>query len=260
MKNLTLTAFVSLFAMTAIAAGPKKTDPSVSTVDMTQLRKLALAETQLEGKAQDSATTARTEGMLSLKDPRPEVITRSWKYSFGFTLQNFQPEGSVKSDLVGTFDLGNAAQTILPAIELGALSPLLTTGPLKWRLGGKGKFAYSSQKNDVILPSGYAPDDTRLNTSMASVGPAFTVQGDRLSWLALTGNYLFGDLNYTQTSSSDMATFSKHAGFTSLGLGLQFQLTKSWALSTEWSERKIRSDETIALQRNNFELGTNITW
>jgi len=259
MKNFSLTAIVSLFALSAMAAAPNL---SATTTELspTQLKKLALAETQVEGKAQASATNARTEGMLSLKDPRPEIITRSWKYLFGFTLQNFQPEGTVATDLAGTFDLSNNDQTILPAIEFGAMSPLLATGPAQWRLGAKTKFAYTSQEIELTLPSGYQVDDARLNTSMFSVGPAFSVQAERLSWMALTGSWQFGNLNYTQTSSTDLATFSKHASFESIALGLQFQLTKGWAVSTEWSDRQVRSDETIALQRNNFELGTSITW
>jgi|GEM_PF-1664285 hypothetical protein len=259
MKNFCVTAIVSCFALSAIAAGPNL-KPTTENLDMTQLKKMALAETSIEGKEQKSATNARTEGMLSLKDPRPEIITRSWQYLFGLTLQSFQPQGTVQTSLAGEFDLSNNDSTVLPAIEFGAMSPLMATGPALWRVGGKAKLAYSSQKIDVTLPSGYEVDDARLNTSMLSVGPAFSVQHERLNWLALTGTYQFGDLNYTQTSSTELANFSKHGGFESVGLGLQFQLTKGWAVSTEWSDRKLRSDETIALQKNNFELGTSVTW
>ena len=258
-KNFSLTAIVSFCALSALAAGPNLA-PAKNTMDASQLKKMALAETACETKEQSSATNARTEGMLSLKDPRPEIITRSWKYLFGLSLQSFQPQGTVNTDLAGTFDLGSNDSTILPALELGAMSPLLLTGPAQWRLGGVAKFAYSSQKIDLTLASGYEVDDARLNTSMLSVGPAFSVQHEALNWLALTGTWQFGDLNYTQTSSTELASFSRHASFESVGLGLQFQLTKGWAVSTEWSDRKLRSDETIALQKNNFELGTSVTW
>lgn len=235
-------------------------------VKKASFKELALAEANApydtKAKPATTATDAQlANGMLTLKDPRPDLETRSWKYFAGLTVQSFQADGKVTSDLQQTFDLSKNGQTAMPGLELGVLSPEMATGDVNWRLGVKGKGAYSSQKSNVTLTSGYEIDDARLNTTLLSVGPVVSASWNRFNWLSLNLGAQYGDLNYTQTSSSEFGQFSKHAGYQAFSYGLGFQITRTWSVSTDWNQRTLKSNtQDLALQKNNFELGTTITW
>ncbi|KHD87488.1 MAG: hypothetical protein OM95_14395 [Bdellovibrio sp. ArHS] len=224
------------------------------------MREKAIQEAQSESKNQVSASDAQVSGMLTLKDPRPEVVTRPWSYFAAFTGQTFQAEGNVTKEGAGTFNLANNSQTFMPGIELGVLSHPLQTKALLWKFGLRAKAGFSSQETDVQLQSGYDIDDARLNTMIFSGGPLLTLSWEQLQWLSLTVSPQFGSVNYTQSSSNDFAAFSKQAGFESWGYGLDFAFSKKWSVFTEWSQKNLKGSNEIALQRDNFELGTKVTW
>lgn len=221
---------------------------------------MALAETKHEGHATKTATNAQVSGMLNLKDPRPEIITRRWSYFAALTFQNFQSQGFATKEGTGTFDLGKNERTVMPGIELGLVTPSLPTKALLWQLGLRGKAGFASQETSVALDSGYRIDDARLNTTLLSAGPALSLQWERLNWLSLNVSPQYGTLSYTQTSSNDFATFSKSAAFEALSYGLDIRMNRKWSIFSEWSQRKIKDNTQIALQKDNFELGTKLTW
>ncbi|XGC81649.1 hypothetical protein ACES2L_04035 [Bdellovibrio bacteriovorus] len=231
--------------------------PAVSEVS---LRQKALAESSIQGKSVQTATDAQVAGMLTLKDPRPEIITRRWNYFAGFSAQQFQPSGIAQKDGVGSFDLAKNGETTMPGFEFGALTPYYGMKQLNWKAGIRAKASIASQDTDVTLSSGFKINDARLNTSLISVGPLVQLQWARISWLAFTLSPQFGTLNYTQASANDYATFSKIAGYESMAYGLDFSVGKNWSLFTEWSQRQLKDTSEIALQKDNFELGTKITW
>lgn len=246
MKSLLL-VLITVFAFTSQAA------PS--------LKQQAQAETTVSGKAQHSATDAQVSGMLTLKDPRPDVITRSWKYFAGLSLQSFQPQGLVELENASTFDLGANDQTVMPGLELGVLSPQFSTKKVLWQFGVRGKASIASQSSEVNFNSGYNVDDARLNTTLLSVGPTFGLAWERVPWLAFTFSPQWGTLNYTQTSANDFAHFSKYAGYESFNYGIELKVGRKWSLFTEWSQRNLKdSSNRIALQKDNLELGTKVTW
>lgn len=260
--SLTATLFVSFLISSAGWAASSATSSSSTTLS---LRDQAIAENQTEGMTQKSATDAQVpSGMLTLKDPRPEVITRTWKLFAGLKAQNFQPRGSVSTDEVGTFDLGANDSTFMPGLVLGVMSPEMKseyTGAVWFRYGLRGDAAFSSQKTNVTFPSGYTVNDNRLNTTLFAVGPAFSLQASRLSWLAFTFAPQYGTLNYTQTSSNEYARFSKQTAYMALNYGLDFQIGNKWSVFTEYSQRSLRdSHQEIAIQKDNFELGTKVSW
>ncbi|WII71297.1 hypothetical protein QJS83_12575 [Bdellovibrio sp. 22V] len=224
------------------------------------LREQALAENEIKGEQKAVASDAQVSGMLTLQDPRPEIITRSWKYFAALSAQSFQAEGVTSKEGAGTFDLGKNSQTVMPALELGVMSPSLQTKALLWKLGVRAKAGFASQGTDVTLDSGFKVDDARLNSTLFSGGLLLSMQWERLAWLSLTVSPQMGSVNYTQTSANDFATFSKQAGFNSIGYGLDIALTNKWSLFTEWTQRDLKDNKDIALQRDNFELGTKVTW
>ena len=226
------------------------------------LKQQAMAENKIDGQAQKTASDAQVApGMLSLKDPRPEVMTRTWVYFAGFTAENFQPRGTVATDEVGNFNLGNNGSTFMPGLTVGFLTPEMTTGPLAWKVGVRGNGAFSSQGVSLTYPNGYHVSDARLNTMLLGVGPTMSLSWTRYNWLAFTFTPQYGSVNYTQTSSNDFARFSKQSSYLGLNFGLDFQVAKKWSVFTEYQNRNMRdSNQDIALQKDNFELGTKVTW
>jgi hypothetical protein len=232
---------------------------SVQAMSQT-IREQALAETKIVATAQTSATDAQTTGMLVLKDPRPEILTRSWQYFAGLTAQNFQAEGKA-TNTTTTFDLSENGSTFMPGLTLGVMGPEWNLKSVLISVGVRGDASFASQSVTAVLPSGYEAADARLNTTLMSAGPALSLRWDGLRWLGLTFTPQFGNLNYTQTSSNDFAHFSKHASYAALNYGLDFRLTRKWSVFTEWSQRSLRdSQQEIALQKDNFEFGTKVSW
>lgn len=224
------------------------------------LKEMAIAEAKYDGSEKSSATDAQVSGMLTLKDPRPEIITRSWKYFAGFSLQSFQPEGFASKEGSGSFDLSKNGTTVMPGIELGVMSPALQTKAVFWKLGLRAKGGFASQGTTMKLDSGYEIDDARLNTTMFSAGPAVSLGWERLPWLSLSVSPQYGNISYTQSSSNDFATFSKSGTYESMNYGVDVMVGKKWSVFTEWSQRTLKDNNEIALQKDNFELGTKVTW
>lgn len=160
-----------------------------------------------------------------------------------------------------TFDLGKNDSTVMPTLKIGAISTPWATGPLNWQLGARGQASFASQETSGLLGSGYQVDDARLNTTMLSVGPVMALSWERLSWLSFTFSPQWGSINYTQSSSNDLAKFSKAAGYEALHYGLDFQIGSKWSVFTEYSNKQLRGgNEQVAIQANNFELGTKVQW
>jgi hypothetical protein len=224
------------------------------------VREAALAETKASGVASKSATDATTTGMLVLKDPKPEIMGRSWQYFAGFTAQQFQPKGTVTTETAGTFDLSKNDQTFMPGLTVGVMTPEWNVSNILISGGLRFDGSMATQNASVTLPSGTSVDDARLNTSMLSGGPTLALRHTKLSWLGVTFTPQWGNLNYTQSSSNDFAHFSKQASYTAMNYGLDFRLTKKWSVFTEWSQRELTGQQEIALEKDSFELGTKVSW
>lgn len=235
---------------------------TTSASEPSSMRDMALAAAKVDNKAQASATDAQVAGgYLTLKDPRPEIVGRSWKYFASLSFQTFQAEGFASNDSAETFDLGKNDSTVMPSIKLGAMTVPLATGPVNWQFGARGQASFSSQETSGLLGSGYQVDDARLNSTLLSVGPVIALSWQRLAWLSFTFSPQYGTLNYTQSSSNDLAKFSKQAGYEALHYGLDFQIGTKWSVFTEYSNRALRDgNEQVAIQANNFELGTKVQW
>ncbi len=246
----------SLCFLLGFTASAQKAETSLS------MRDKALSESAVsEKESKLSATDAQISGtMLKLDDPTPLTEVRSWKYMAAFTAQQFQAQGIARNDMGQQFNLRGNSQTIMPGVEVGLLSPTWALGQANLTVGAKLKGSYASQSADAVMSSGYIVDDARLNSTLLSAGPTVTLAWERLSWLSLNLGAQFGDLNYTQTSSNEFARFSQHAGYTAYSYGLGFQINRTWSVTTEWNQRSLNSNQTVALQNNNFELGTQITW
>ncbi len=237
-------------------------DETPKTIAMPSLRTEALQENLINDSQKKSIRTdARIEGMLSLKDPHENVQERGWLYFLQFSLQSFQPAGRAETDFHYTFDLSNNSHTAMPALFFGFENNLFKTDRMTLRWGLGARFGYTSQNAKVVFPSGYSESDARLNTLVLSAAPYVMLSLPSLpSWGFKLGGE-FGTLSYTQTSSNDLATFSKQASYRAFVLGLNYSLSKAWGLTFDYSQRKLTdAQQTIAIQRDNFELGSRLIW
>lgn len=263
---MTRSILVSLTLLVCFSAQAQKKNSkktSAPPAPALSLREMAIQESTLVNQqVRPSATDAQVTagGMLTLKDPKPEAIGRSWSYFAALTAQSFQAEGVARKESNNTFNLGDRNATVMPGLEIGVLTPAMRTDEILWKLGARGKGGFASQGGGVVLSSGYKVDDARLNTSLLSIGPVVTASWERYSWFTFTFTPQFGNVSYTQTSSNDYAKFSKQAGYMAYGYGLDFQVGKQWSVFTEYSNRELKGDNDIALQKDNFELGTKVTW
>lgn len=218
----------------------------------------------LEAKAPNAANSlrasdAQVSGMLQLKDPRKEVVTRNWHYFAAFSMQSHQAEGrAIKQDMT-TFDLGRNDSTIMPGMEFGVISgnflyPQMTTN---WGFLVKGSLA--SQPSQIALNSGLKVD-ARLNTTLLSTGPVFFAKWNSWDRWAISLSPQIGTISYTQTSSNDFVAFSKSGTYSSVSVGLNYNLSPTWTLLADWTQRTMNGTSDLSLQKDNFEIGTRVIW
>ncbi len=228
------------------------------------LRSRALQEIQQPGKYQKRSTDAQvadSTGMLSLKDPMPEVRGRSWDYFVRMSLQTFQPRGNAGNDLTSSrFDLGDTALTLMPALTLGFHAGLVqqNSWSLGWGLGGR--IAYASEKGDSCFDTGFCEPEARLNSLMLSALPELTLRFTRFNKWALNAGAELGSINYTQTSGNKLAAFSEQAPFAGWNTGIEYSFNTRWSALFAYSNRMLTKRSQIGLQSDNYELGTRLSW
>lgn len=208
------------------------------------------------------AQQANVSSFLKLQDPTPELRDRPWLYTFAFKLQNLQPLGTGKvGDL--RFDLESYGSSVMPSLEFGVLMNAIESKKLSWATGLTAHGGYMTQRTDLLTPSGYQYKDTRLTTTLLSAvwsnrfKPGFA---PKLSFLL---NPEIGFVNYTQTSlESSVANFAQQNNFWGMGLGAEYSFTRKWAVLAQYSYRTAdaKNIETSNLQKNNVEIGTQVTW
>lgn len=256
--------FVFAFSLDVQAAPKKakaKKEEASAPAPELSMRDQALAESVNTGTTKKSASETQMEsGVLRLKDPRPEALARTWKYFAAFSAQQFQSEGTANNEF-SSFDLSQNDKTVMPGIEVGVLSPAMNTENFVWHVGARGQGSFASQSVQArIQSSGFLIDDARLNSTLLSVGPMVTVAWNRYEWLSLTFVPEFGSMTYTQTSSNDFGKFSKSSGYKALSFGADVRVTPKMSVFTEYSQRELNGDTQLALQKDNIELGTKVTW
>lgn len=248
-----------LLALAVISSGPLMAWAENSS--SSSLRETALSESKVDGPKSSKSSGPVVEGMLKLEDPRLRVVTRSWDYSLKFSLQEFQPRGKVTTEYQDHFNLSEDGSSVMPALALGFLKRFPSTTAWHWRAGAEARFAYSTQSATGSFNEGHFQNDARINSLALSAHPFVGLSHEKWSWCQLLLGVEYGDLTYTQTSSNDLATFSKQVAFAGWTAGLDFQLSPAWALTTEYARRdRLSSASAIDIQKNNFEIGTRVTW
>jgi opacity protein-like surface antigen len=209
-----------------------------------------------------SAQQANVGSFLKLEDPSPELRNRSWLYNFAFKLQGFTPLGVGQvSDT--SLNLQSYGSTVMPSIEFGFLKTAMQNDAWTWNTGLAAHAGYTSQKTNLVTPSGYSFDDARLNSGLISAVWTNRINNFNASnWSALVSPE-YGIINYTQTASNNsLANFSQQNEYWGLALGAEYALSKKWGVLSQYSFRQASAAkrEFSDLQNNNFEIGTSVVW
>lgn len=204
---------------------------------------------------------SRANGVLSLKDPQPQVATRRWNFVATFSLQQFQAHGQATNDLTNTvFDVGSAGPTIMPTLGFSARHLLFEEESWNLKFGLGAQAAYSSQKTTASFSTGYS-EDARLNSLMFAALPTLTLQLPRLPRFLFDIGLEYGSVNITQASSNALANYSVDSPYIAWDIGVDFLLMDQWTIFLMYSNRELTgSNEKIVLQRDNYELGTRWIW
>lgn len=251
--SLALSVFALTFSANVFAATEEST---------LSIREQATQETSVvEGKNQSKSTDA-AQGILSLNDPRMEVITRTWKYYISLSAQQFSPRGSATNDYNSTVDLDGQSKTIMPALGFGFQTRDMQLNNVRLGFGLGAQFGYASQEVNFTMPNGYRIDDVRLNTTELSAQPFITLGAASWTKMDLVLGGAYGNIGYTQTSSDRYAKFSKQASFWGASVGVDYHVNNNWTLLTKYTQKSLtsKSEDGIDVQANNIELGTKVLW
>jgi len=264
-----VTTLVLASTMVAVAAPKKrKQAPEIISIEVSTREEAINENKSIDEKAYkktiqaSEAQQANVSSFLKLQDPTPELRDRAWLWTFAFKMQSLEPVGTGKvSDL--TFDLQSYGKSVMPSMEFGFLLNAVDAKYVAWSTGLSAHAGYMSQKTDLITPAGYTYADTRLTTTLASAVWANRFKLNAAPKVSFLVNPEIGAVNYTQSSTqSSIANFSQQNNFWGLGVGAEYLFNRKWAVLAQYSYREANQQEESAsnLQKNNLEIGTQVTW
>ncbi|MBS1971099.1 MAG: outer membrane beta-barrel protein [Bdellovibrionales bacterium] len=270
MNKFIVTSVVFASSLTVFAAPKSSTKVKAPAAEeQASIRAEAVKETEsLDTKAYkktiqaSEAQQANVSTFLKLQDPAPELRNRPWLWTFAFKLQSMQPlgTGTVASY---NFDLDSYGTGVMPSLEFGFLVNTVEGSKATWASGLSAHAGYMSQKTDLVAPNGYNFKDSRLTTTLVSAVWNNRIKTGFAPKVAFLFNPEIGFVNYTQTNnSSTLANFSQQNNFWGVGVGAEYSFTPKWALLAQYSYRdaEAKKAETSNLQKNNVEIGTQVTW
>lgn len=253
----------------AQAAAPKKSLKSIKNEPAIELsvKEQALKEIPTSQNANNQNPVLENWGLISVKNPFPTTEVRSWKYILGLKLQKWQPQGEVLL-LTEKLNLGSSQSGTMPYIEfgtkkyLGSLNNLSSNQAVSsWSAdwGLLGDFGYLSQANNFEFKSGYKTTNTKLNSVSFNIGPQLILS--QSSWWNLLFAFQLGFVSYSQSSETDLATFTRQIYNYSFLLGAEFKLTENLGVLAQTSLKEmITKNAGLTLPNNNLEAGLRLTW
>lgn len=223
----------------------------------------ARREASFEGVKTSKASDAQLgdSGLLYLKDPGLTSVASKWSWLLGVRLQKFAPQGQANMGNGQSFSLDTTASSYLPLLDLGLQREITSTQDLTWKLGLRAEGGYTSQKTEVVFPTGARPDSTRLATTILGgllTGSAQLNAHPEWEFEAGVGT---GVVSYTQSSSNDSANFAEQGNYRALLAGVLYYPRPNWAITLEGENRSLASGGNgIKLQSDNISIGTRILW
>lgn len=256
MSKYLVSIFVVIFATNTLAAEVSVRATAVK--ENQYINQKAYKKTIQASEAQQ----AQISSFLKLQDPTPELRNRPWLWTFAFKMQSLQPKGTGSvSDL--TFDLQSYGKSLMPSFEFGFLINAADTKYFNWFTGLSAHAGYMSQSTDLVTPGGFTYKDTRLTTTLASLVLSQRLKPQGATNLSFLVNPEFGLVSYTQTNvESSSANFSQQSNYWGLGLGAEYTFNRKWAVLAQYAFRETNATGAAStdLQKDNLEIGTQVTW
>lgn len=249
--------FIFIIAEVAIAKVGKKINSKNKTTPVQEISIKEQAQQEIHSlpiEKNKTNSTPSVDSMLSFRDPKKEVITRTWKYYLAAGLQNFQPSGVVTTESGMTYKLNNYDQIQLPQVSLGMNGQIAEN--LSYDFAGQ--FSFYSHAQPVRLNSGYAIEDSRLNTVMTSLkfGLGTTVSND----IGISAGLLTGVFNLTQTSQNSFARFSKSNQYNGFYTQVAYQMNQNWFAGLELNQLTAQNKNDIKPQNQNLQFNAKVIW
>jgi opacity protein-like surface antigen len=201
-----------------------------------------------------------SSGALVLEDPYEPITMRTFVWSFGFQLQDYQPLGRATLAENTSYNLSQAGNTYLPSVSLGSLYNLGNSRAGHFQMGLNGQLGYTSQ-NLKAYTSNNTLLDTRLSTTQmeAKLQLRWALQAEsKLHVLAQAG---LGQLNVSQSSDNSVARWSESAVYQISGLGLEYNVGPEWLAHLTYNQKSIQDKSSnLDIQGNNTEVGAKLLW
>ncbi|WP_413288588.1 outer membrane beta-barrel protein [Bdellovibrio sp. HCB337] len=269
MTKYFVSTFVLLTSISLMAAPKARKATTPAAAPEVSVREEALKENaHLDQKAYkkaiqaSEAQQANVSSFLKLQDPTPELRNRPWLWTFAFKMQNMQPMGTGSVSNL-TFDLESYGPSMMPSFEFGFLVNAIDAKYVSWSTGLSAHAGYMSQSTDLVTPGGFKYEDTRLTTTLVSAVWSHRFKPTKTPKFSVLINPEYGFVNYTQTNvESTLANFSQQNNYWGLGLGAEYSFTRKWAVLAQYAYRDASEKAAVSsgLQKDNFEIGTQVTW
>jgi hypothetical protein len=231
-----------------------------------ELHSKAVAETQVEKVAVNSATDAQVNGpanesVLKLDDTGDVNVKRSYDWVFGVKFQNFQPSGKMTSaDKSGVY-LSDISSFYLPSLEFGIRKLGNETKTSVWHWDVLGHVGYANQKSVINLASPTEDPEARLTTLLYDLTFAFDYELADSNW-GLDAGLGYGNLSYSHSGNSSFSQFSEQAAFRSASVGAHYNARGNWQILGNYVNRNLMDEDsrTINMPTDSLELGTRLVW
>lgn len=214
----------------------------------------AITQTEAIPEAQISS------GALVLADPYEPITMRTFVWSFGFQLQDYQPLGTATLAENTSYSLSQAGKTYLPSVSLGSLYNLGSSRAGHFQLGLNGQLGYTSQ-NIKTSTSNNTQLDARLSSTQmeAKLQLRWALRAEsKLHVLAQGG---LGQLNVSQNSDNSVARWSESAVYQVSGLGLEYNFGPEWLAHLTYNQKSIQDKtSSLEIQGSNTEVGAKVLW
>lgn len=262
--SILLAVVVSATLVHAAPVKSKKHSTTKATnVVAPSLREQALNESALSAKSVQSTKATEVQvnsAYLQLQDPRPQIITRTYKYNLGIQLSRWNPQGQTQLPAGTSYDLASAGNTVLPTVSFGFQRELTYQADytLDWGISLLG--GYSSQTVNFELPSGYEISDSRLNSTLLKAQIPVQVKLANLKDFSGTITPQIGAINYTQSGVDPLANFSKQTTFAAMGFAVAYHVDENMAFNLETIANTDLGKQNVKIQSSQFNVGTQVVW
>jgi hypothetical protein len=264
MKTIAI-ALISILATSSAFSAPKKAAKKVEAPAIElSLKEAAEKEVRTPGapivKKSRSSEVQIEATLLKLKDPKPEVVGRNFKYTSTFKINRWAPKGNTSIASSVVYDLSDSGSTWLPSLSLGFDSPNKEVSFGNLSLGADAELGYSTQKVDTTLATGFRIRENRLNSTLLSAGPSLSAKFNNLEKMSFKISPRLGSTNYTQAGVTSAASFSKRADFAALAVAAAYAVDSNMQLALESQFNRNLGQSTVKIQNNTISLGANIIW